>query len=101
MGFVLDHAHLKCPDGHRVHEYARIHEDGALFCMHRDRAGAKECGALVYVLVVPQRGVRRKLWAADVTVDEMHLFEREHFEVDQIIAYLGADFAVADIKTAS
>jgi hypothetical protein len=95
VGFVVDLTQFKCPDGHRVHEYARINEDGHPWCTYRERAGAKECGALFWILLVPQRGKRRKFYAADVTAAEMHDWEARHLEVDDIFAQLGVIFSNA------
>jgi hypothetical protein len=90
--FVIQPRELTCIDGHRIHERARISEDGYVWCTHKERAGAVECGAMLWILVVPQRGERRKFFAADVTADEMRDWERRHLEVDDILRILGVTF---------
>lgn len=90
--FVIHPRELTCIEGHRIHERARISEDGYVWCTHKERAGAIECGAILWLFVVPQRGERRKLFAADVTADEMREWERRHLEVDDILRILGVTF---------
>jgi hypothetical protein len=92
MGFVLDPTQFTCPDGHRIHEHARVNSDGHLWCTYRAKAGAPECGALVWILLVPQRGKKRRFYAADVTSAEMHSWETRHVDIDEILLDLDATF---------
>lgn len=92
VAWVTDPRHLTCPDGHRVREhFARIGEDGILWCTYKGNGG-KECGAMLWLLLVPQRGLRRLWYAADVTAHEMHEWEARHLDIPDILKYLGVTF---------
>lgn len=90
-GFVRPNL-LTCPDGHGVKEKAIIREDGALWCTYRASPHQGECGALLYVMVIPGRGSRRRLWAADVTKSELDQMETLRLDADGVLAYFGAGF---------
>ena len=83
---------LTCPDGHTVNEPARILGDAVLFCDHRPAKGHVQCGALIYLLVVPGRGEGRRVWAADCTREELKEIERLGLDADGVLAYFGATF---------
>ena len=91
IGFVSARRIL-CPDHHVVNEPARFLEDGTLFCGHRSSAGQLQCGALIYILAIPGRGGRRRLWAADCTREELAEIERLELDADGIVEYFGGDF---------
>jgi hypothetical protein len=90
-GFLRGHR-ITCPDGHTVNEPARFFEDGTLFCGHRATKAQQPCGALIYVLVIPGRGERRRIWVADCTRDELTEIERLGLDPDGVLAYFGAAF---------
>lgn len=90
-GFVSKHR-IRCPAGHVVNEPARILEDGAIFCDQRDGPGHTPCGAMIYILVIPGRGTRRRIWAADCTRQELEEMERLGLDADGVLAYFGAGF---------
>jgi hypothetical protein len=90
-GFIRPHK-LTCPDMHRVRELAVIREDGALWCTHRPASGQGECGAMLYVLVFPSLGGKRRIWAADVTKAELEQMEAMGLDADGALAYFGVGF---------
>jgi hypothetical protein len=68
-------------------------EDGILYCDARPAAGHAACGALIYVLVLPSRGdKRRRLWLADCTRDEVAEIERLGLDAAGVLDYFGASF---------
>jgi hypothetical protein len=90
-GFVRP-KQLTCPDGHRVRELAVIREDGALWCTHRPASGQGECGAMLYIIVLPSLGGRRRIWASDVTKPELDEMEALGLDADGALAYFGVEF---------
>lgn len=72
---------------------ARLLEDATLYCDARRGPGQATCGALVYVLAMPARGGRRRLFAADCTPEEIALIERLELDADGIVEYFGAAFS--------
>jgi hypothetical protein len=90
-GFVVEKP-LRCPAGHAVSEPSRILEDGAIYCDYRPAKGHAQCGALIYLLVLPGRGDRRRLWAAHCTKEELTEIERLGLDADGVLAYFGATF---------
>lgn len=91
-GFIRNEKRLTCPDGHIVNEPARILGDAVLYCDHRPAKGHAQCGALIYLLVVPGRGEGRRIWAADCTREELREIERLGLDADGVLAYFGATF---------
>lgn len=92
-GFIREEKNrLTCPDRHTVNEPARILGDAVLFCDHRPAKGHAQCGALIYLLVVPGRGAGRRVWAADCTREELAEIERLGLDADGVLAYFGATF---------
>jgi len=85
---------LRCPEGHAVNEPACILEDGVVYCDHRPSKGHAQCGALIYLLVLPARGDKRRLWAAHCTREELREIERLGLDADGVLAYFGATFTV-------
>jgi hypothetical protein len=92
VGFLARGAQFTCRHGHRIRGVGVIREDVGLRCLHRAKRGGPECGALLYVLVMPAIGGKRRFWAADVEPAELYHFESQEFTVDQVLAYFGAGF---------
>lgn len=90
-GFVVG-TRLRCPEGHAVGDPSRLLEDGAVSCDHRPADGHDACGALLYLLVLPARGARRRIWAAQCTQVELAEIERLGLDADAVVAYFGATF---------
>lgn len=84
---------VTCPDGHTIGGVSLVREDHTLQCTHRAAAGQGECGALVYVLVFPALGGRRRVWACDVTMAEVREMERLGLDADGVLAYFGEAFS--------
>lgn len=83
---------IHCPAGHLVTERNRFLEDGTLYCDAREGQGQASCGAVVYVLVFPGRGGKRRVFAADCTREELATIERLGLDADGVLAYFGAEF---------
>ena len=83
---------ITCPEHHVVSEQSRILDDGVVYCDHRTAKEQTPCGALLYLLVFPSRGGRRRLWVADCTRDELATIERLGLDADGVLAYFGAEF---------
>jgi hypothetical protein len=92
VGFLLG-AKPTCPAGHRVDQRAKFLEDGTLYCDHRTGQGQTPCGAVLYVLVFPARGIKKRIFLADCTRDEMQEIERLGLDADGVLDYFGATFA--------
>ena len=83
---------IRCPDKHIVRPDSIVRE-GVLFCDHRPARGQAECGALIYVLVLPSHGnPLHRVWLADVTREEWREIERLGLDADGVLAYFGASF---------
>lgn len=84
---------IKCPDGHVVKPDSIVRE-GVLFCDHRPQRSHAQCGALIYVLVLPSHGnPLHRVWLADVTREEWREIEQLQLDADGVLAYFGASFA--------
>lgn len=93
-GFIRDEqTRITCPQGHVVNEAGRTLGDAVLYCEKRPAAGQAQCGALIYVLVVPGRGAGRRFWAADCTREELREIERLGLDADGVLGYFGATFS--------
>lgn len=92
---------LICPDHHRIKRGgATIRSDGALTCTHRDRQGAPECGALMWMLNVPGGGYQQRFYVADVTLQELQFWEQQQYGAEDVLRYLGAWFSrVTDVNS--
>lgn len=90
-GFVLGGV-LRYPAGHAVRESSHLLEDGAVSCDYRPADGHDACGALIYLVVLPGRGGRRRIWAAQCTREELAEMERLGLDADDAVAYFGATF---------
>jgi hypothetical protein len=94
-GWVQPTEPLTCLRGHIVHEnIATLHEgSGTWWCKHKASANQGECGLMIYLLVFPSGGTRRRRrWAADVTYEDMRHIEQQEMEFEQIMEYLHATF---------
>jgi hypothetical protein len=91
-GFV-DLRALTCPAHHRMRETGLVREDGGWRCTHRPSSHEGECGAIVWVLRIPDAGAGKgRFFAADITLDEHQFWQREQFSVPDVLRYVGAWF---------
>lgn len=99
-GFV-ELSDLMCPDHHRVKRGgATISERGALTCTHKPAAGQGECGAQMWLLNVPGNRYQHRFYVADVTFDELLQWERQGYDAEEVLRYLGAWFSRRDDRPA-
>lgn len=83
---------IQCPHmfgekKHHVHTNARIQSHGLIRCEHRPGPGAGECGAWVWLTMVPS-GWR---YVTIVSPAEIAYMEHRHMTVDESLAYLGTE----------
>lgn len=81
---------LFCRHGHRCEFGERAFDGGNFRCRFQRDRRAPECGEFIAYWIVPKAGGGRRLWAADVTETEVHYFEAMHFDLDQVMEYVGA-----------
>lgn len=94
-GFVDINA-LTCPDHHRVKRAgSSFGERGALTCTHRPAAGQGECGALLWILLIPGDRYQQRFYAADVTFQELAMWEQRLYSAEDVLRYLGGWFTRA------
>lgn len=86
MWFVLRDQPLACPDGHRMREDTIVLEHAGIRCKHRPPPSGLECGAFVWVLLMPG-GTR---FVAEVTIDELRHMQTVSMSVEQSLLFLGA-----------
>lgn len=90
---------IACPDFHRVRlGGVFVREDVGLTCAHKEHGGAKECGALLWLLHLPLAPSGPRFYFADVTYEELIQWEREHYSVEDILRYLGAWSTRGDLR---
>jgi hypothetical protein len=85
-GFVVG-SHLICPGGHRFRP--NLGADALVFMCTQRTAPGRICGAPMYLLYVPARGVTQPamIWFADVDVNDVEIIR--DMSIDQILTYFG------------
>jgi hypothetical protein len=81
---------LFCRIGHRCEMGERAFDGGSFRCTWKRDRTAPECGEHIVFWIVPKAGGGRRLWAADVTGEEVKYFEANFFDLDQVMEYVGA-----------
>lgn len=83
---------LRCPDGHEITRPGILLGDDLVFCHHKPSPGQASCGWSIYVLAMPARGGRHRIFAADCTRDELAEIQHLELDADGILAYFGQEF---------
>ena len=83
-----------CPYKHPVREHGKLLEGRGVYgCKFKHGRGETECGALIYIVRVPNIGN----YCADVTAEEMRHMEAMQMTGGQVFNYLGVHFAAGSI----
>jgi hypothetical protein len=91
MALLLPNEPMTCPSGHRLpKEFWAIGEDpsGGQRCKHRPPPTGRECGLLVYWILMPG-GTRLCFSIESMELSEM---ESRHMSIEQIRDFLGLNW---------